>query len=220
MSWSAPCILCSFREQEQFRGAPFFAPFSRVFSKRTKRTVLCVSLAFSKKFYQHCPNCPKAAGHASFLSCVFCALCLNCGLDCVSMCSAKRSANAPRTMCQDAAPMHNVMQCCGGTRPGECPAMRHAPRGYVITHPHHVQPLHVWTRARRKRVCSWWVRGHRSCATRHGASPRAAHVLVIWLHVPCAAGSRAATARSEARDVAPKDGGLEPVPVVTRGGAG
>ena len=32
------------------RGAPFFAPFSRVFSKRTKRTVLNVSLAFSKVF--------------------------------------------------------------------------------------------------------------------------------------------------------------------------
>ena len=34
----------------QYREATFLAPFSRVFSQRTKRTVLYVSLAFSKKF--------------------------------------------------------------------------------------------------------------------------------------------------------------------------
>ena len=43
--------------------APFFAPFSRVFSKITKRTVLYVSLAFSNVFDQHC--CCSAAAAAA-----------------------------------------------------------------------------------------------------------------------------------------------------------
>ena len=35
----------------------FFAPFSRVFSKRTNRTVFCVFLAFSKVFNSPGPMC-------------------------------------------------------------------------------------------------------------------------------------------------------------------
>ena len=53
------------------RGAPFFAPFSRVFSKRTKRTVLYVSLAFSKVFNStaggRCARC-----HAALLRSLAC----------------------------------------------------------------------------------------------------------------------------------------------------